>query len=243
MLQYTASDWHQRLSTYQLLDPFKIWECEMALVEPTNYRRGGWSVVGSLSIGSPDTVQETLYVKRQHMHCCRHPYFPWIKIPTLRREYKSMLAFAKSNLPVPEICRYVEWDTRAVLITKGLRDTVDLQTYCQTQPINAFFSKRLANVIAAMHNDHWQHTALYPKHILITRITDDITLIDLENARKRWIKSKASFRDLDSLNRRLEGVSIWQRARFLRYYLYAIGKPEQFSYYVRTLCKKYRKKH
>jgi hypothetical protein len=71
-----------------------------------------------------------------------------------------------------------------------------------------------------LHRARIQHNALYPKHIFVSVDGDaaQVSLIDLEKARRKLSVRSAAMRDLDSLNRR-SGGSLTDRMRFLRAYV------------------------
>ena len=240
---YISPQWQLELMNNAITDLDSVWQLPLAIVDDVNYRRGGMSSVGLLQLISNNNEKVLTFVKRQQKHCCRDSKRPWILIPTLRREYLNLKALAKCGISTGELIYYAEVGDRAVLITKAIPESQDLLKTLQmsTNDISQI-KTQVASAIAKLHQHHWQHSALYPKHIFINQNSTHASFIDLENARKRLSKHKIMLRDLDSLNRHTPGVSILQRARFLKQYLHFQQRKNEFSTVFRKLCKKYQLK-
>ncbi|MCP4040373.1 MAG: hypothetical protein GY731_00245, partial [Gammaproteobacteria bacterium] len=88
--------------------------------------------------------------------------------------------------------------------------------------------RQLAPLVRGMNSVRLQHGCLYPKHIfvLVTENSSsglqeigDIRLIDLEKARRRFLATSCTRRDLGALNRHSQGLTLGDRMQFLKTYL------------------------
>ena len=63
--------------------------------------------------------------------------------------------------------------------------------------------KAVAHVLADMHQAHFQHNSLYPKHIFAKPISSgwDIKIIDLEKMKRTLFVRQSMMRDLGTLER------------------------------------------
>lgn len=186
------------------------WQVQGESVEPANVRRNGESGVDRVL-----TDSGVLYVKRQRNHLFRSLRYPF-GLPTFMREKFAIQALQKININVPTIvfadARKVSGEWQAILVTRELKDYVDLECWYQQggrkrlgEQQHEQFLLQLGHVLGLLHSHHWQHTCLYPKHIFVTQghatQLPDIALIDLEKARRRIFASHAARRDLDQLCR------------------------------------------
>ena len=117
---------------------------------------------------------------------------------------------------------------RSILVTRALTGFQSLEDYIQNwlqtgwpdKPAWHRFIARLAGVARLMHRNRIQHNCFFPKHIFLKDIDaePDIRLIDLEKAKRTFSVKQAMLRDLDTLNRRTNGVTTTERLRFLLAY-------------------------
>ena len=239
MTFYIAPHWKKAFAENDLQNFDMLWAVEAELIDDANVRRGGIGTVAKLQLSG-----QMLYIKRQDSQTCRHPRWPWLKIPTLRRERNNIDTFEKDELSAPELVAYAECGKQTLLITRELQHCVDLENYYHNafQALNYAqqlqFIATLAAAVAELHKKHWQHTALYPKHIFVNLKTLAISFIDLEGARKRYIR-KGVLRDLDSLHRHFSSTSLKQRLFFLRNYCQS---REQYVTLLKRLKKIYMRK-
>jgi len=218
-----------------LIDFETLWQASLPLVDAVNYRRGGTSSVSILKLN-----QKTIYLKRQQNHYCKDSNKPWCKIPTLYREFKNLVALSKTSINTAQWVFYLQNKDKSMLAVEEIPEAVDLIQFYKTCPqkINQALDI-VATAIADLHRYHWQHTALYPKHILIEPNSLRVSFIDLEGMRKRWLLSSVILRDLDTLNRHFQELSTERRSRFLKNYLRQLGITHQFRKLFDKLCKKY----
>ncbi|MDZ4097518.1 MAG: lipopolysaccharide kinase InaA family protein, partial [Methylophilaceae bacterium] len=93
------------------------------------------------------------------------------------------------------------------------------------EKLNRAERKRLFENLAAamrkMHESHFQHSCLYPKHIFLKNQVGapiESDFIDLEKARRRLFKKSASMKDLGILHRHTGHCSKTDRLRFFMAY-------------------------
>ena len=239
---YIDPKWQTSLMAAGISSLQDVWEKSLDNVDDVNQRRGGTSSVGRLQLNSPTGTTTTVYIKQQQKHYCRHPKLPWLKIPTLRREYWNLQHFNKLSVNTGKLLFYFEAGDRAVLGIQAITDAIDLSRFLELHAASKQCIAKVAHAIAIMHQSHWQHTALYPKHIFINPQTFEISFIDLETARRRFSLKRIMLRDLDSLNRHLQQLSMLQRARFLKAYLTYLCFPISLSLVMRQLWHKYQQK-
>ena len=239
---YIATDWKTVLEQLEIMDFEVLWRKSLVPVDAVNYRRGGMSSVGKLAMANTQGQIVTVFIKRHQRHHCRHPWRPWQQIPTLRREYCQLRRFANYGWSVPNIIFYAECQDRAILGLQEISGAIDLGTLLCQQHLGRDLRHQIARAIATFHAHRWQHSALYPKHILINPITNTVSFIDLEGARRRWIRYFAILRDLDSLNRHIVGISVLERARFLKTYLHYLPRKFSFAKIFRKLWYKHQLK-
>lgn len=226
---YIATDWKAALEDQGIIDFEVLWRKLLIPVDAVNYRRGGMSSVGKLVIANAQGQVMTMFIKRHDHHLCRNPWRPWQRIPTLRREYCQLRRFANAaGWSVPNVIFYAECRDRAILGLQEITGAIELGALLRHQPLGLELRQQIARAIAAFHAHRWQHSALYPKHIFINPINNTVSFIDLEGVRRRWVCYFAMLRDLDSLNRHVIGVSVLERARFLKAYLHYL--PQHFSF-------------
>lgn len=186
----------------------KWWNIVGEWVEPANLRRGGESGVQRLT-----TPQgELAYSKKQTHHIYRSLRHPFGR-PTVLREYVAFKALA-TLIPIPQLIYCgVKSDGRALFITKALIGFTDLDLWLATEQANYSkevieqLLKKIAQVIATMHLNKYQHGCLYGKHIFVKiagntdQPTIEIALIDLEKVRRRASAQKAALHDIPKLKR------------------------------------------
>ena len=204
-----------------------IWMASIEWVEQPNVRRGGWSGVGRLELETPTGQIMAVYVKRQADHVARSVRHPVRGELTAVREQANIALARRAGIPTQDVLYCAErthvGSRQGILITKELQ-AVPLDDWWETEEstpsLRRLVVEEAAQVVAALHQARLQHNALYPKHIFVHCADDDVqvSLIDLEKARRRFTKRSATLRDLDSLKRRSAG-SLADRMRFLVAYL------------------------
>jgi len=234
MQHYLADNWrlifeHNGLRTF---DDF--WRREIEWFEEPNYRRGGWSGVGRHELKSPEGGTVAVFVKRQENHVTRTWRHPLRGMATLQREFDNLLGFQSNQLPAPAPLYFAVWQVdgnlRAVLITEELTGFRSLESWTEEwirdgwPPVAARrrVIEAVAKVVRRMHAHRFQHNCLYAKHIFVKPAASgevEVCVIDLEKARRRWLRRLAVHRDLDTLHRHTPGWRRADRMRFLVAYL------------------------
>ena len=170
---------------------------DLTPVEPINERRGGWSGVYKLTSAST-----SMFLKRQCNHYYRRFCF---KTPTLYREYRNYLAFAKLNIPTPEMLLYLQSGTTAIMITR-LQPGLPIREWLNESPSidqREQVLAKLGELLFRLHSHHRTHGCLYGKHIFIdsNNSTMPVSLIDLEKARFCLRNKHGAIKDLSRLFR------------------------------------------
>ena len=232
MREYHASDWEQ-LARNNGLDSFDaIWALDIGWFEEPNKRRGGWSGVSQAEIVLADGSRAGIFVKRQQNHITRTLAHPLAGVLTFRREFHNLNRLHACGVPTLDVLyfaeRKVDGKRRSILITRALSGYQSLEDYLQSWQQTGWpdksawhqFIARLAGVARLMHRNRIQHNCFFPKHIFLKDIDadPDIRLIDLEKAKHAFSVEQAMLRDLDTLNRRISGVTTTERLRFLLAY-------------------------
>jgi hypothetical protein len=227
---FVSREWHEALAANGLDTFEQIWPvAEDAWFEPPNQGRGGWSGVTRQELTMPDGSHAGIFVKRQENHI----YYSWRRFfrptATLEREFRNCLCFRELGIPSMELLYYaerrVDGKLRAILITRELEGYYSLESTAY-RPIRQMERQErdrlitsVAGIIRQMHMHRFQHTCLYPKHLLVKKNSDgslDARFIDLEKTRWLPFRRQAVLRDLDSLQRHAQG---WGRADRLRFFL------------------------
>jgi len=234
MREYFADNWQAIFAHngFRTFDDF--WQREIEWFEQPNFRRGGWSGVGRCELKTPTGGTVAVFVKRQENHVTRTWRHPIRGSATLEREFANLLEFERLRLPAPALLYFashqVEGKLRAVLITEELGGFRSLEARagewsCNGRPaiqVRTNWIKAMAEVISRMHAHRFQHNCLYAKHLFLRAGVGEpieIRIIDLEKARRRCLRNRAVYRDLDTLNRHAPGWSRTDRLRFLKAYL------------------------
>jgi tRNA A-37 threonylcarbamoyl transferase component Bud32 len=185
-----------------------------------------------------------VYLKRQENHGYRSLRNPFRYQPTAYREYRRLVAMQAVAITTPEILYYGERHTgtkmQAILMTQEIPQSIPLNDYLSRAPDRdpAEVERVLrdtAALIAKLHHHHFQHCALYGKHVLIRGAKSAAHargqlapyLIDVEKSRRRLSRLAIAVKDLDQFHRRAP----WNTAQwntFLEYYVGA-GRMERLK--------------
>ncbi len=229
---------------YNGLNNFEdFWNIKAEWFEPPNIRRGGWSGVSNLRLKTPGGKNDFgIFLKRQENHISHTLGHPVKGILTFEREANNLFFLQKRGIPSLKVLFFAKQETkksrRAILITQELKGYISLKKMLQNchneektgTPGYNLMMHSVAGVVKKMHENHLQHNCLYAKHIFIhqsllennfkkTEIHENpIKLIDLEKAKIRLFKSQCMRRDLYTLNRHTEYLSLKDRLRFFKFY-------------------------
>ena len=199
----------------------EFWTLDLPFFEPPNKTRGGWSGVAQLTLNNGLPA----FIKRQENHVYRSIGHGFKKRPTFEREYYNILLFNQLGIPTYHLLyfgnRTLHDGFQTILITEALTDYVALDEL----PFDSIDLKSkqsllqsLACILRQMHQHKIEHNCLYQKHIFVRLHNEswNICLIDLEKAKKRWLKKTAMMRDLSTLFRSSAHVS---KTNMLRFFL------------------------
>jgi tRNA A-37 threonylcarbamoyl transferase component Bud32 len=217
------------------LDSFEaLWTHDAAWVEEPNFRRQGWSGVCRIELNNAAAAPIGMYLKRQENHGYRSLANPFRYQPTAYREYKRLVAMQAAGITAPGILYYGERHSgknlQAILMTREIPPSIPLDDYLSlAQERDPAEVDRViqdtAALIAKLHRHHFQHCALYGKHVLISGLERAAGagsqlvpyLIDVEKSRRRLSRMAIAVRDLNQLYRHVP----WTTARwdtFLEHY-------------------------
>lgn len=236
------------------LDTFQaLWTCDAAWVEEPNFKRQGWSGVGRIELNNAASPRIGMYLKRQENHGYRSLANPFRYQPTAYREYKRLVAMQAAGITTPDILYYGERrhgrKLQAILMTREIPPSIPLDDYLSLSPerdpaeVDQVILDTAA-LIAKLHRHHFQHCALYGKHILISGIDTAAEtgsrlvpyLIDVEKSRWRLSRLAIAVRDLNQFQRRAPWTAA-QWDTFLAHYI-AAGQMERFKSVLSWLIQK-----
>jgi len=222
-----------------------LWNTKADWVEPPNYRRRGWSGVCRIELQNSAGAVTGVYLKRQEGHCYQDSAPPFRRRPTAYREYRNLLKMKAHDIAAPDILYYgqrrVGGAWRAILMTREIPHSISLGDYLlqsrgrpHAEVIHVL--RETAVLAARFHGRHWEHGALYGKHVMIGGMAKEASdamsadrkpfpcLIDLEKARFRLFRWRIAVHDLAQLYRHTAwDAPDWQL--FVNHYMAAIRNP------------------
>jgi hypothetical protein len=220
------------------LDSFEaLWTSDATWVEEPNFRRQGWSGVCRIELNNAAAPLIGMYLKRQENHGYRSLANPLRYQPTAYREYKRLVAMQAAGITVPDILYYGERrhgkKLQAILMTREIPPSIPLDDYLGLTPerdpaeVDRVIQDT-ATLIAKLHRRHFQHCALYGKHVLISGVETAAEarcrpvpyLIDVEKSRWRLSRLAIAMRDLNQFQRRAPWTTT-QWDTFLAHYIAA----------------------
>jgi hypothetical protein len=235
----------QRLKAARLDDFESLWTLDARWVEEPNLDRRGWSGVCRLELpGTAGQVPLGVYLKRQENHGYRSLGNPFRYQPTAYREFQCLMAMQAAAISVPEVIYYGQRRTgktlQALLMTREIPQNIPLDDYLRLADDRPAVEVDLiirdtAALIGRLHRCHFQHCALYGKHVLISGFDNGKpglaggkklvpVLIDVEKFRRRPSRLGIALKDLSQFYRRTPW-SEPQWAVFLKHYVGVCGLP------------------
>jgi len=189
----------KNLFEYNKLGTFEaLWELDVPWFEAPNKRRNGWSGVVKHILKDAQGNIVRVFIKRQENHNCKSILHPFKGIPTFYREFVNIKKCHAHNIPSLTALYYGEHKTKqkqqAILITLSLEGYQDLASFYQNNnhQNNQAVMVKAGQVIRMLHDAHYRHHSLYPKHIFVKdqslaeeNNNLDIRIIDLEKL-KWW---------------------------------------------------------
>jgi len=201
--EYFQSAEFEQLLKLNKLDSFHaIWSLDTEWFEPPNYRRDGWSGVIKQPLKDESGNTIWVFIKRQENHNFKTLLNPIDGVPTFRREFDNIQALSKKNIPTLSAAYYGERKPKdkmqSILITHSLEGYQSMDLYCLDDPDQTERTEvmRLAGVLMRqLHDAHFRHNCLFPKHIFIKIEGDkfDLKLIDLEKL--KWLPLYTQIRE------------------------------------------------
>lgn len=239
---------YQQIFAKNQLDGFEpLWDKHIDWFEEPNYRRGGWSGVGQLTLKTDDGALST-FVKKQQNHGRRTLLHPFTGEPTFRREFKRLTFLAACQINAPKVVCYgeqlIDDKACAMLATETLLGFEPLDVVTQRWHTSNHQSRKqkqkllriVANALRDFHQTGLVHRALYPKHIFIKNAESqpEVALIDLEKARFSTFFLYRAYFDLSALNRHAE---FWTKSEKLFFFLQYF-QENRLSKRLRFICKR-----
>lgn len=181
-------------------------DLDIPFLEPINERRGGWSGISMF-----EWAGQGYFVKRQKKHVYREVHRLFMRIPTLRREFRNIQRLKRIGIRVPEVVLYAENGLDSLLVIKALTGFEDLNDYLRKisdKLLRQQLFRNLASKLLKMHMSHMHYGSLYGKHVMVN-IEDpsDIALIDLESLRYTLRREHNAAKDLSQLFRHTQGIT------------------------------------
>jgi len=205
LIEYFNPNWRDILHNAKLDNFEAIWNLEFDWFEEPNIRRGGWSGVIKYPLNTTKGITD-IFIKRQENHISKTLRHPIKGIATFQKEFHNIQALTQKKAPTLELVYFGQRDQQAILITQSLDaycalDSTEL--YTLDLPQKPSLLTRVAAAMRLLHQHHFQHNCLYPKHIFVSN-TDkgwDVKFIDLEKLKRTPLKRQAVIRDLFTLYR------------------------------------------
>lgn len=182
-----------------------LWMNNSDWFEAPNFRRGGWSGVIKTTLSQAMQADE-VFIKRQENHVTRSIMHPISGLPTFFREFRNIKKLQSKHISTLDVIYFEMQASKAIIVTKALVGYVGLDAVDLTE-LNTDERRTLIRDIAVevrkLHQSHFQHNCLYPKHIMVKPEGDgwSVKLIDLEKLRYSVFSCNATLHDLSSFFR------------------------------------------
>ncbi|MAL50347.1 MAG: inaA protein [Methylophaga sp.] len=185
-----------------------LWHLYTNWFEEPNVRRGGWSGVIKQPI-QVDSGAVEVFIKRQENHSSKTLLHPFKGQATFYKEYRNIRRLTKKNIPALNALFFGQRGMKAILVTKALTDyqPLDIASLKLDRPQKRALLTEVAKNLRLMHQHHYQHNCLYPKHIFVKYVNGAwrVRFIDLEKLKWQLFKKNAIHRDLITLYRHSGG--------------------------------------
>lgn len=257
MKEYWHPDWKTQFNQLGFTDFNSIWTVNLPPIEAPNIGRGGESYVMRMTMPTTSGDQVSIFIKRQINHQRRTLFHPFQGLPTTLIEFNNLMLYQRLQIPslTPLYVGYRQQNNehQGLLITLGLDQHQSLDTFhhnisqlseTEFHIIQQVLLQKLAKILSRLHDRHLQHSALYPKHILINNNFNrlDIRIIDLEKSRWRPLKIHCQRRDIECLLRYAEFWNENDKYYFLKQYLPENIDQADFQRFCHILVKRTQKK-
>lgn len=191
-----------------VLDFESLWHLYTNWFEAPNIRRGGWSGVIRQAVNT-NTGAVDAFIKRQENHLSKTWLHPFKGEATFSKEYRNILRLTKKNIPTLKPLFFEQQGMKAILVTKALNDyqPLDIASRKLDRLQKRALLTQVAKNLRLMHQHHFQHNCLYPKHIFVKYVNGEwrVRFIDLEKLKWQLFKTRAIHRDLITLYRHSVG--------------------------------------
>lgn len=181
-----------------------LWHLYTNWFEEPNIRRGGWSGVIKHPI-QIDSEAVDVFIKRQENYLSKTLFHPFKGEATFYKEYRNIQRLTKKNIPTLNALFFGQRGTKAILVTTALNDyePLDIAALKLDRLQKRALLTEVAKNLKLLHQYHYQHNCLYPKHIFVKYVdgTWRVRFIDLEKLKWQLFKRNAIHRDLITLYR------------------------------------------
>ena len=210
---FNNKDTEQLFRDNRLSEFEQLWTLESDWFEKPNYRRNGWSGVIRYELQTANGEITPVFIKRQENHNSRTLLHPLKGIPTFRQEFLNIQRLKQQHIPTLTCLYYGErqlnGNSQSIIITRALEGFHSLADYYQLnkQAVNENLSvvmKKTGQLIRTLHEAHFHHGSLYPKHFFVQALKNDIDvrIIDLEKLSRKPFKAQIREDDLSRFIRR-----------------------------------------
>ncbi|MCX4190459.1 lipopolysaccharide kinase InaA family protein [Methylophaga sp. OBS3] len=200
-----------------------LWMNDSDWFEEPNFRRGGWSGVIKTTLSQAMQADE-VFIKRQENHVTRSIMHPISGLPTFFREFRNIKKLQSKYISTLDVIYFEMRASKAIIVTKALVGYVGLDAL-DLNHLNADERRTLIRDIAIevrkLHQGHFRHNCLYPKHIMVKPDGDhwSVKLIDLEKLKYSVFSCNATLHDLSSFFRhRPEAWTVKDTVQFFQVY-------------------------
>lgn len=215
---------HNELATFD-----QLWSLQTPWFEEPNQRRNGWSGVVKYELKNIDGSSTSVFIKRQENHNCKTLMHPIKGVPTFQREFLNIKRLNDKHIPTLTTLYYAQrriaGKDQAILMTLSLEGYQSLEEFCDhdthsKHPQRQDIMIQAGQVTRAMHDAHFRHNCLYPKHLFVKNDSNtiDVRVIDLEKL--KWLPLYYQIRrnDLSRIIRRSYSMSYDDIKTFLNSY-------------------------
>lgn len=210
---FSSTNIRQLLERNKLATFDQLWALDTPWFEEPNYRRNGWSGVVKYALSNKNGDKTRVFIKRQENHNCKTFLHPVKGVPTFQREFINIKKLNDKQVPSLSALYYAErsnnGNNQAILITLSLEGYQSLEEFCaddanKAHPQRQAIMSLAGEVTRKMHDAHFRHNCLYPKHLFLkhNKKNIDIRVIDLEKLKWLPLYQQIRYNDLSRIIRR-----------------------------------------
>lgn len=209
---FNNNDTEQLFRDNKLSEFEQLWNLKSDWFEEPNHRRNGWSGVIKYALKTPSGGLNQVFIKRQENHNHKTLLHPIKGIPTFRREFFNITKLNRKNIPTLTALYYgernIDGNVQSIIITQSLEAYQSFDNFFQvnkhqSEEVTSKIMKLAGQQTRMLHEAHWRHGSLYPKHFFVKAEKDviDVRFIDLEKLKWFPLKQQVRFNDLSRIIR------------------------------------------